>query len=28
MLPTLISGKAWSDPYAVVGVNRNETDER
>ncbi|WP_210472856.1 DUF2860 family protein [Vibrio crassostreae] len=25
VLPTLISGKAWSDPYAV-GVNRNETD--
>ncbi|PMN51564.1 hypothetical protein BCT31_16910 [Vibrio lentus] len=25
VLPTLISGKAWADPYAV-GVNRNETD--
>nr|WP_248641645.1 DUF2860 family protein [Vibrio crassostreae] len=25
VLPTLISGKAWTDPYAV-GVNRNETD--
>ncbi|UXA00045.1 DUF2860 domain-containing protein [Vibrio splendidus] len=25
VLPTFISGKAWSDPYAV-GVNRNETD--
>ncbi|MCF7502857.1 DUF2860 family protein [Vibrio sp. L3-7] len=25
VLPTLISGKAWSDPYAV-GVNRSETD--
>lgn len=25
VLPTLISGKAWSDPYAE-GVNRNETD--
>ncbi|MFA0012299.1 DUF2860 family protein [Vibrio lentus] len=25
VLPTLISGKAWSDPYAI-GVNRNETD--
>lgn len=25
VLPTLISGNAWSDPYAV-GVNRSETD--
>lgn len=25
VLPTLISGKAWADPYAV-DVNRNETD--
>ncbi|MEZ9159933.1 hypothetical protein BCU90_07195 [Vibrio lentus] len=25
VLPTLISGKAWADPYEV-GVNRNETD--